>query len=115
MKVFKKHFPHVDRWVRWRKKGDKGGVAKAMQRLESKIIIGGVVGDLARQMPDIPFLMIRDNLLVLPEHADVVKRLMVEQFAMMDVKPTLKAEAMAASIEWRRDGCCSPCRKTCWS
>ena len=92
IEAFKREFPNVDRWVRRKKRGDKAGLACAMQRLESKIIIGGVVGKLARDRSYVPFLTIHDSLLVLPEHVELTTWLIRDEFEQLGVTPTITAK-----------------------
>jgi hypothetical protein len=90
--AFRQEFPSVNRWINGKKKGDKGGLARAMQKLESKIVIGGVVGELARVRPDVPFLTIHDALLVLPEHAGYVSWLLMREYGRLGVTPKVNIE-----------------------
>jgi hypothetical protein len=88
-RLFAEKFPNVDRWVRHKKALDKGGLAREMQKVESRIIIGKVVSILAKYHPTIAFVTIHDSFLVLPEHVELIKKLMMQAFKEFGVQPTL--------------------------
>jgi hypothetical protein len=90
--VFKKRFPNVLRWIDKQKRDNRGGLAKKMQTLESKVVIGGVVRALAEKYADVPFATIHDSLLILPEHVGLIRGLLAEEFGKVGVRPTMREE-----------------------
>jgi hypothetical protein len=94
--AFRREFPAVHKWVGHKKRGDRGGLAKAMQRVESRIMIGGVVAALAGKWADVPFVTIHDCLLVLPEHVGLMRMLLAQEFGRIGVSPTVTEEHYSA-------------------
>ena len=91
-RTFGRLFPEVDRRIRAAKKEDYKELPREMQRRESALVIGVVVGRLAREFPSIPIITIHDSIMTTPEHVDTILRLLFVAFAALGVTPTLRVE-----------------------
>jgi hypothetical protein len=89
---FKHDWPGVA-WVIERvKELDHGTLARACQRIESRLMIDGVVGQLRVHQPDTPIQTIHDAALVLdePDAQQLVIRLVMGEYAVIGLTPQLK-------------------------
>jgi hypothetical protein len=68
-----------------------GGLARRMQAVESRVMIGRVAGRLVREHPAVPLLTVHDSILVPAEHVELGQRVIAEEWrAEFGVAPTLK-------------------------
>lgn len=67
-------------------------LAQQLQRLESSIVIDGVCGYLMQHYPEMPVLTIHDELVVPQQIADIVQKLIEQQFSMRGVSARLTKE-----------------------
>lgn len=91
--IFREQFPSVFNFIQHQKEQDWRNLAREMQRQESSYMIGGVVRRLMDHHPEIPILTIHDSVLCPRQHLEVVERIMLEEFARLGVRPTLKVES----------------------
>ena len=96
---FARSFPNVMRVVRRAKRDDHGRLARALQRLESGLIIDGVCGRLMREHPDVPIVTLHDALLTTPAHVEVVRGAILAEFARVGLRPRLKIDWPAGQPE----------------
>jgi hypothetical protein len=88
--AFRSKWPTVAEFLELAKAHDYGVPARACQRLESALMIGGVAARLMTEHPDTPIWTIHDSVMVTPQLADVVKRTIDEVFALHGLRPTVK-------------------------
>jgi hypothetical protein len=96
-RAFEREFPNVMRVVRNAKRQDHARLARALQRLESGLMIDGVCGRLMRDRPDVPILSLHDAILTPAPYVEVVREAIVAEFARVGLDPTLKIELAAES------------------
>lgn len=89
VEFFRQKFPNVYRWMRDAKRADYKALACDMQRAESRLMIEGVCGRLAVELPDVPVVTIHDSIMTTADHAATVQAIMLEEFAALRVKPTI--------------------------
>lgn len=89
---FEGRFPAVARFVRDAKSRDYRRLAYLMQGEESAFFIDRCCGRIMRERPDLPLLTIHDSLVTLPEHVKYVQGVIDDEFAKMDVVPTLEVD-----------------------
>ena len=91
--AFGKRWPTLLAGIRAAKRHDHKIIARALQRLESRIILDGIGARLVREMPSLHFLTIHDSALLVAEHAETVKAIMVDEFARWGVRPKLHVKS----------------------
>jgi len=64
-------------------------IAQGLQRLESRIIVDGVCGQLVREHPGIQFLTVHDSILFAKENAGIAGRLIASEFAKYGIRCTV--------------------------
>ena len=89
---FERLFPSVMAFIRKIKKGKYARLAWIMQKEESKLIIDGVCGRLMREHPEMPVLTIHDSILTIPRWVEIAKTVIMEEFAGVGLKPTIRTE-----------------------
>ena len=72
-RAFRHRWPTVAAVLEAVKQGDHGNSRRACQRIESKLMIDGVVGQFRRHHPDQPVFTIHDSVLVTPDFAEIAK------------------------------------------
>lgn len=78
--------------------GEHGHLARQMQRLESGLVIRGVVAELFRAFPEVPVVPIHDAILTHAAHAETVRRVFQDVFReRLKVTPRLKVETLSAA------------------
>jgi hypothetical protein len=80
----------------------KGASARACQRIESNLIIGGVVGRLRRCRPEEPVQTIHDSVLVTSASVPVVRQIMFDEFESVGLTPTIEPKNRHAAIAANR-------------
>ena len=90
--LFRQEFPTVFAFIQKAKDKNYRRFARRMQRIESKLMIGGVCKRLMTDHPDIPVITIHDSILTTAEHVETVERLIREEFQRYGLTPTLKRE-----------------------
>jgi hypothetical protein len=90
--AFRSRWPSVAIMLEHIKTQDHGTSARACQRLEAKLMIGGVVDALRTKHADIPVQTIPDAVLVTKdvEAFELVRQVQQEQFAIIGLRPTIK-------------------------
>ena len=100
--LFNQEFPKIARFIRDMKSGRKTAanekphnkLAKLAQKTEAKFLIyGGVCDRIRREKPNCWIGTIHDSLLTLPDTAEYVRSVMLEEFAKLEVRPRLEVEA----------------------
>ena len=91
-KLFGLIFPSVFEAVSDLKSRDYTQLSKLLQRVESSFIINRVVRALMNECPELPLYTIHDSLLTTQEHAETVRRTMMEQFRRIGLVPTINVE-----------------------
>jgi len=88
-RLFATEFPTVHRFIRMQKRDNYANLARLMQIRESDFIIGAVCGRLLRDYPHVPILTIHDSILTPEAHANVVQRIMMEEFRRLGIEPSI--------------------------
>jgi len=78
------------------KKEDYRRLSHSMLRLESEIVINRAVRQCA--LEGIWVVTIHDCLVTYPEHSERVRRIMVEGFGTMGIKPTIKTTTFNLNV-----------------
>ena len=91
-RLFRKQFPTVLKFVEWAKRHRYQDLAHRMQERESRFVIGAVCGRLMEHHPDVPVVTVHDSILTTPPHVRTVHRVMMEEFARLGVRPSIKVE-----------------------
>ena len=92
---FKRRWPSVATVLEELKRYDHATTARASQRIESRLMIEGVVGRLRQSHPGVPLLTIHDSVLVTPEAAEAVREAVLAEFGTIGLKPHVKQESQA--------------------
>jgi hypothetical protein len=85
-------FPSVYAVVRQEKKRDYADLSKNLQRAESGLMIDRVAARLMREAPHVPVLTIHDSILTHLEHAEAVRSVMLQKFARVGLRPTIRID-----------------------
>ncbi len=72
------------------KANDVGAMSRACQRLESSLMIAGVVERFRVEFPEIPILTIHDSVMVPREFVEIAKSVILDVFGQLGLKPALK-------------------------
>ena len=91
--LFEGLFPEVYKVIRELKKKDYTFLSKQLQRVESSFVINLVVRRCMNEHPDMPIFTIHDSVMTTKANADIVKGIMVEEFANYGVEPKLRLES----------------------
>jgi hypothetical protein len=73
---------------------DKGRAARACQRIESSLMIGGVVGRFLADHPDIPIQTIHDSVLVPTDTVDLARDTILKVFGSIGLTPGIKIKSL---------------------
>ncbi len=76
----RRRWPTVAYVIEQMKVGDKGTTARACQRIESSLMIGGVVERFRTDHPAVPIQTIHDSVLVPPDAIDLATRTILDVF-----------------------------------
>ena len=87
-------------------------VAKALQRLESCIMLDGVGCRLVREFPDLPFLTIHDSALLVADRTEQVQAIMREEFARWGAAATIHIKPTGAAGRTEEPGLAPPGPRT---
>jgi hypothetical protein len=90
--AFRARWPTVAGFLERARAHDYGVPARACQRLESALMIGGVAGRLMAEHPDTPIWTIHDSVLVTPHAAGAVQQTIEDVFAGHGLRPTVKVK-----------------------
>ncbi len=93
--AFRRRCPSVATALILIKQDDHGTSARACQRLESRLMIEGVVGRFASEYPDHPIQTIHDSVLVVPGDLEIAHEVILSEFAAIGLTPKLKVKAYA--------------------
>jgi hypothetical protein len=85
-------FPAVMAALAEIKRRDYHRAAQMMQRQESDFIIGQCVGRLARECPTLFITTVHDSIVTTEGNEEIVRSAMLEEFALLGVRPTIKVE-----------------------
>jgi hypothetical protein len=88
--AYRRRWPTVAQVMEAIKAGDHGTAARACQRIESSLMIGGVVERFRVANPDLPIQTIHDSVLVHPEVVDLARTTILDVFGAIGLKPKLK-------------------------
>ena len=91
-KAVRGRWPTVSRVIEEIKSEDHGTVARACQRIEASLIIGGVVERFRLDYPDVPIQTIHDSVLVPPEWIDLAIAVIRQVFGTIGLVPGLKVK-----------------------
>ena len=75
--------------VRIHKRKDHGFLPRLMQNIEANFVINTVCRRLMKEYPEAPVLTLHDCLLTTESHADLVARVMREEFDRLGLEPSL--------------------------
>jgi hypothetical protein len=92
-RAFRERWPSVAAALEEIKSGDQGRSARACQRIESRLMIEGVVGSFERLHPDVPIQTIHDAVLVVPEAVEIAKAAILAEFASVGLVPRVKVSS----------------------
>jgi len=90
---FEEAYPSVAQMLHRLKEKDHRRSAWVMQCYESTIFIYIIGKRLSRECPDLPVYSIHDSILTVPEGIDFVEGVIRDEFAKIDVHPTLRRES----------------------
>ncbi|GAF70024.1 unnamed protein product, partial [marine sediment metagenome] len=65
-------------------------ISQGLQRAESHFILERVGPALLRELPNMPWLTVHDSVICPAAYATAVRNIMLEEFAVLDVHPTLR-------------------------
>ncbi|MGC4033264.1 MAG: hypothetical protein QM754_16330 [Tepidisphaeraceae bacterium] len=88
-KYFQQCYPNVWAFILDAKRDGYACLAQDMQRRESRFVIGRVCGRLALHHPDVPVLTIHDSVMTAPEHVGLVRRIIMEEFERIGMRPKM--------------------------
>ncbi len=88
--ALRRYWPTVARVIEAIKIEDHGSVARACQRIEASLIVGGVVERFRVKYPDIPIQTIHDSVLVHSESVELAKKIIGQVFGTIGLSPNLK-------------------------
>jgi hypothetical protein len=74
------------------KQNDHGTSARACQRIESRLMIDGVVERFRLQYPDLPILTIHDSVLVVRDAVEIARAAILAEFAGIGLRPSIKVK-----------------------
>jgi hypothetical protein len=86
-------FPNVYRVIREMKADKYEALAQQLQRKESSIMIGGVASRCMREIPQAFVGTIHDSILCHPRYTDIIRRFILQEFAKVDLIPTIRIES----------------------
>jgi hypothetical protein len=86
--------PNVAAYLKSLKKGNGGykNAARTLQQIEAEIMIGGVVGRLMVEHPDVPVLTVHDSVITTETNVELVKQILVEEWQKYGITPTLSTK-----------------------
>jgi hypothetical protein len=79
------------------KAGDHGTAARACQRIESSLMIGGVAERFRVAYSDLPIQTIHDSVLVHPDVVDLARATILDVFGAIGLTPKMKVRWPASS------------------
>ncbi len=88
--AFNERWPSMARILEALKHGDHGRTSRASQRIESHLLIEGVVGQFLLYHPRVPIQTIHDSVLVTVEAAEIAVSAIHAQFDRIGLKPHIK-------------------------
>jgi hypothetical protein len=91
-------WPTVARVLEQIKADDHGTAARACQRIESSLMIGGVVERFRVDYPDVPIQTIHDSVLVPSEAVEVATTIILDVFGSIGLRPSLKVTLPEKSL-----------------
>ena len=94
---FQQMYPTVAGVLRDLKRRGHKHPARLMQSYESTLFIAVVCRRLTQEHPGIPIFTIHDSILTVPDGMELVRRIILEEFAKLGVCPSLKTEDYTAS------------------
>ena len=100
--AFRGMWPSVASVLEAIKKDDHGTSARACQRIESRLMIDGVVEHFRRHHPSQPIQTIHDSVLVMPEAVDIARQAILTQFAVIGLVPSIEEKAFSDKEKTRR-------------
>ena len=110
-RLFQAEFPTVYGFICDQKRGGYEELARNMQRAESHFMIDTVCLRLMQNHAEIPVVTIHDSILTTEEHVPNVKRIMLEEFSRIDLRPSIEIgipgnviNIVVASLDWQTWG-----------
>lgn len=101
-RAFKQRWPSVANPLELIKEDDHGTTARACQRIESHIMIGGVVGWFQHHHPYTPIQTIHDAVLVVQDATEIAREAILSEFAGLGMTPCLKEKVYVDVMKKRR-------------
>jgi hypothetical protein len=97
-RLFAAEFPGVLEVVKAvKRRVDYAYLACHMQNVESTLVINTICRRLMREYPHVPLITLHDSIATVPAYADLVRQVMVEEFARVGLRPIVKSEAWSVS------------------
>ena len=93
-RAFDRLFPEVAGYIQECKDGDHRELAKQLQRAESGFMLRTVCNRLRLERPDLFVVTIHDSILCLPNDAEYIRGVMLDEFGKHGVQPRLEIKAM---------------------
>jgi hypothetical protein len=91
-RMFADLFPDFHAFLLEAKQDDYAELARSMQRAESAFMYDCVVRRLMEHHGEVPVIVIHDSIMTTEEHCPLVRRIFEEEFARIDLHPTVKTE-----------------------
>jgi hypothetical protein len=95
--AFSSRWPGVAEVLEALKRGDHGNTSRASQRIESLLMIEGVIGRFLENHPHVPIAPIHDSVLVPSDFADTAASVITGEFERIGLRPLIKRKQQAAA------------------
>jgi len=96
--VFEREFPEIAGTVRTMKRGGYERVARALQEIESDLMIHTACKHIMQSDPSIPLVTIHDAVMTTPAHVETVTAAIRDAFATRGLSPSFKQETAVAAM-----------------
>lgn len=96
-RAFSRRWPSVAQVLEALKREDHGTTSRASQRIESQLMIEGVVGQFLQNQPAVPIVTIHDSVLVTPGNAEKAVGMILVEFSRLGLRPHIKQKEHAAA------------------
>ncbi len=90
--MFQELFPTIWNYIWTSKVADFKQLAADMTKVEADLMINGVCLRLIQEHPDVWFTPIHDAIATTEEHVELVREIIMQEFAKINLKPTLKID-----------------------
>jgi hypothetical protein len=92
MRRFEDEFPTMAEVLRALKRKGYQHSSRLMQSYESTMFIAIICERLRKEGPELPVFTIHDSILTTADHVEYVRQVIMEEFAMIGIRPTLREE-----------------------